>query len=313
MRTVESRAHSPSWSETEAQLASRYPPPPPLIGAITPSSDTATVHTVSGTSSSDSTATSTQALRRGASASLCSRPSSASTGPRPARSPSTSPARGRFRGRLHLQAPERRPGCAGLHLRLHRARRPHPSRPLGLAGPRGPFRLRPRLPLGPRHRTDAGGHAADHRLRGPGRRARRLGRGVDPRRACPVGRARRAVHRGGGAVLPGAGARQPADRRRPRLAGVVPVRARMAGHAGAHRPGASGTFAHRTSCGSESPRSTWMRRTWSGRRKSWPKWWRSVCGTGPGTGNDGPSPERIRRPIDRKRPKEAVVLIGSPV
>ena len=51
MRTVESRAPSPSWSETEAQLASRYPPPPPLIGAITASSDTATVHAVSGTSS----------------------------------------------------------------------------------------------------------------------------------------------------------------------------------------------------------------------------------------------------------------------
>ena len=51
IRTVESRSPSPSYNDTEAQLASRYPPPPVFIGAITPSSETATVHAVSATSS----------------------------------------------------------------------------------------------------------------------------------------------------------------------------------------------------------------------------------------------------------------------
>ena len=46
---------------------------------------------------------------------------------------------------------------------------------LRLAGPRLAVRLRPRLPLRSRHRTDAGRHAADHRVRGSGCRARRLG------------------------------------------------------------------------------------------------------------------------------------------
>ena len=50
-RTVESRSPSPSNSDTDTQLASRYPPPSPFIGAITPSSDTATVRAVSATSS----------------------------------------------------------------------------------------------------------------------------------------------------------------------------------------------------------------------------------------------------------------------
>ena len=52
MRSVASRSPSASYSDTDAQLASRYPPPSlPFIGAITPSSDTAIVHAVSGTSS----------------------------------------------------------------------------------------------------------------------------------------------------------------------------------------------------------------------------------------------------------------------
>ena len=43
---------SASHSDTDAQLASRYPPPSlPFIGAITPSSDTAIVHAASGMSS----------------------------------------------------------------------------------------------------------------------------------------------------------------------------------------------------------------------------------------------------------------------
>ena len=44
-------AHLAVRLELDAQLASRYPPPRVFIGAITPSSDTATVHAVSATSS----------------------------------------------------------------------------------------------------------------------------------------------------------------------------------------------------------------------------------------------------------------------
>ena len=52
IRTVESRSPSPSYNDTEAQLASPVPAAPRrFIGAITPSSETATVHAVSATSS----------------------------------------------------------------------------------------------------------------------------------------------------------------------------------------------------------------------------------------------------------------------
>ena len=47
----------------------------------------------------------------------------------------------------------------------------------------------------------------------------------------------RAVHRGGGEALPGPGSRQSPVGRGPRLASVVPVRARVSRHAGPHRPG----------------------------------------------------------------------------
>ena len=47
MRTLCSRCPSPSTSDTVAQPASRYPP---LIGAITPSSETTTARAASGTS-----------------------------------------------------------------------------------------------------------------------------------------------------------------------------------------------------------------------------------------------------------------------
>ena len=85
---------------------------------------------------------------------------------------------------------------------------------LGLARPRRALRLRARLPAGAGHRADARRHAAASRLRGARGGARRLGRRRDGRRARPLDRALRALHRRGRGALPRARPRQPARSRR---------------------------------------------------------------------------------------------------
>ncbi len=72
------------------------------------------------------------------------------------------PSCGRFRGRLHLQIPERRSGISGLHCRRQNPPGRRTTSIIGLVGSCRPFRLRSRLPARCRHQAIPLRNPADH-------------------------------------------------------------------------------------------------------------------------------------------------------
>ena len=103
----------------------------------------------------------------------------------------------RFRGRLHLQIPQRRSGIAGLHRRRKSPSGRGAASVVGLVGARRALRLRPRLPARRRHQAIPVRDPADHLAARRGRGARCAAGRRDGGAATEESRAHRAFHGAG--------------------------------------------------------------------------------------------------------------------